>query len=555
MPTPTNAKNTGNLSLTPINNKNHQNNSINNNNTNNNNNNNSNNNSNNNNNNNNVNNPQQTFYSYMPIPSTSSTSSINDSLSLSSANTPSHSSSSSPFTSFNLATALANQATLNNFNNTSVSGNGGNGNNVLQSPTPPMLGNLMTDMSNFTVRMPTAYPAVNNGSNSNLSSLFLPSSSSLMNLTANNFANLSALAGNNSNDRNNQHLPVIAAPIAHHPNDNNHTFNAHGLNDSSGLVSLGMALNNNNNNNNLNNSLNRSLNNNNNNNNNNMNNNSSNNFNPVKSDNKRKSQTAESTASLRRKKHKEVEIRRRKKINTLFSDLSGELECGPTDKASILLFALNFIKGIKKKYGNLDLKSLSGSGGTTIIADNIKTENDEEIQQIIAGTSDSDDNDTRDQIDNQTAKRKRQKTATSAPPPLNIQSNNNNNINNNINNNNNNNNNTGGSSQVSSTLTSPTIHRPTFADINAIMSIPPSPAAAFSSLNGNISTLNQLLSQTHPSISAFYNPNNPISTMPTANITAPIIPTPILPQSINIINNSSNNNNNLLSQPQQLSST
>ena len=72
---------------------------------------------------------------------------------------------------------------------------------------------------------------------------------------------------------------------------------------------------------------------------------------------------AESTASLRRKKHKEVEIKRRKKINSLFNDLTVELECGPTDKASILLYALTFIRGVKGKYGaGLDMQGLIGVG-------------------------------------------------------------------------------------------------------------------------------------------------------------------------------------------------
>ena len=69
----------------------------------------------------------------------------------------------------------------------------------------------------------------------------------------------------------------------------------------------------------------------------------------------------ESTASLRRKKHKEVEIKRRKKINSLFSDLTSELECGPTDKASILLYALTFIRTVKKKYPTIDMPLSTGT--------------------------------------------------------------------------------------------------------------------------------------------------------------------------------------------------
>ena len=78
---------------------------------------------------------------------------------------------------------------------------------------------------------------------------------------------------------------------------------------------------------------------------------------------KRKTTSQEATASLRRKKHKEVEIKRRKKINSLFLQLTNELECGPTDKASVLLYALNFIKGVKKKYAGVEMKTLTGVAG------------------------------------------------------------------------------------------------------------------------------------------------------------------------------------------------
>jgi hypothetical protein len=56
----------------------------------------------------------------------------------------------------------------------------------------------------------------------------------------------------------------------------------------------------------------------------------------------------ETSASIRRDKHKQVEIRRRKKINNLFAQLSDELDCGPTDKASILAAALNYIRRSKQ---------------------------------------------------------------------------------------------------------------------------------------------------------------------------------------------------------------
>jgi hypothetical protein len=44
---------------------------------------------------------------------------------------------------------------------------------------------------------------------------------------------------------------------------------------------------------------------------------------------------------VRKEKHKEVEVRRRKRIADLFTKLSEVLGCGPTDKASILIYALS----------------------------------------------------------------------------------------------------------------------------------------------------------------------------------------------------------------------
>ena len=101
---------------------------------------------------------------------------------------------------------------------------------------------------------------------------------------------------------------------------------------------------------------------------------------------KRKTSSQEATASLRRKKHKEVEIKRRKKINSLFLQLTNELECGPTDKASVLLYALNFIKGVKKKYSGVELKTLTGMAGG---GDDDRREGDDDDE----GDEDDDDDD------------------------------------------------------------------------------------------------------------------------------------------------------------------
>lgn len=48
--------------------------------------------------------------------------------------------------------------------------------------------------------------------------------------------------------------------------------------------------------------------------------------------------------SLRKQKHKEVEIRRRQRISSLFDELRDVLDCTATDRSSILAFALKKIK-------------------------------------------------------------------------------------------------------------------------------------------------------------------------------------------------------------------
>ena len=72
---------------------------------------------------------------------------------------------------------------------------------------------------------------------------------------------------------------------------------------------------------------------------------------------KRRTSRQEVAASLRCRKHKEVEIKRRTKISSLLMQLTNELECGPTDTASVLLYALDFIKGAKRRYSGVELNS------------------------------------------------------------------------------------------------------------------------------------------------------------------------------------------------------
>lgn len=61
--------------------------------------------------------------------------------------------------------------------------------------------------------------------------------------------------------------------------------------------------------------------------------------------------SAGSHAQMRRHKHKEVEVRRRRKISNLFNELAALLECGPTDKASILWIAARYVRYAREHHG------------------------------------------------------------------------------------------------------------------------------------------------------------------------------------------------------------
>jgi hypothetical protein len=80
----------------------------------------------------------------------------------------------------------------------------------------------------------------------------------------------------------------------------------------------------------------------------------------------------------------EVEVRRRRKISTLFTELSDLLDCGPTDKASILSIATRFIRRAKSKgvkTHKSDLMIYSNAAKSTDNAASISNDNDNEEQQ------------------------------------------------------------------------------------------------------------------------------------------------------------------------------
>lgn len=74
----------------------------------------------------------------------------------------------------------------------------------------------------------------------------------------------------------------------------------------------------------------------------------------------------EDSAAVRRRKHKEVEVRRRHKIAVLFQQLSDALNCGPRDKASLLALALTELKRVRKDGPDASGSSQDESKGSQI---------------------------------------------------------------------------------------------------------------------------------------------------------------------------------------------
>jgi hypothetical protein len=89
-----------------------------------------------------------------------------------------------------------------------------------------------------------------------------------------------------------------------------------------------------------------------------------------------------SHAQLRRYKHKEVEVRRRRKISTLFTELSDLLDCGPTDKASILSIATRFIKRAKSKGVKTHKSDLMIHSHPTNVANGVDDTEEEEEDAV-----------------------------------------------------------------------------------------------------------------------------------------------------------------------------
>jgi len=165
----------------------------------------------------------------------------------------------------------------------------------------------------------------------------------------------------------------------------------------------------------------------------------------------------ESNATLRKKKHKEVEIRRRKKINDLYTELSRELEIGPTDKASLMLYALNFIRSMRKNYPNTDMKAMTGLNNGLQVGPGESEERGNETGEQNSSTAEEDESEVESRLHRSPLSSVLLAIKTEMVPQLKIQPD--------------------SANDMTPSVGSPVaMTRPNFSDNASILSIPPSPA-------------------------------------------------------------------------------